>query len=44
MQRKSRIDAPGAFYHIIARGIERKNIFQDNMKGSFLTDLMKKVS
>ncbi|MBA3017013.1 MAG: transposase, partial [Desulfobacteraceae bacterium] len=23
MPRKSRIDAPGAFHHIIARGIER---------------------
>ena len=29
MPRKSRIDAPGALHHIIARGIERKAIFQD---------------
>ena len=30
MPRKSRIDAPGALHHIIARGIDRKNIFKDN--------------
>jgi hypothetical protein len=30
MPRKSRIDAPGAFHHIIARGIERSDIFKDN--------------
>jgi REP element-mobilizing transposase RayT/DNA-binding Lrp family transcriptional regulator len=30
MPRKSRIDAPGALHHIIARGIERKKIFQDD--------------
>jgi len=29
MPRKARIDAPGAFHHIIARGIERNKIFQD---------------
>ena len=29
MPRKSRIDAPGALHHIIARGIERKAVFQD---------------
>ena len=27
MPRKSRIDAPGALHHIIARGIERRRIF-----------------
>ena len=26
----SRIDARGALYHIIARGIERKAVFQDD--------------
>ncbi len=31
MPRKSRIDAPGALHHIIARGIERKKIFQDDI-------------
>jgi putative transposase len=29
MPRKARIDAPGAFQHIIIRGIERKPIFND---------------
>jgi putative transposase len=29
MPRKSRIDAPGALHHIIARGIERSTIFRD---------------
>jgi putative transposase len=29
MPRKSRIDAPGALHHIIARGIDRSKIFQD---------------
>ncbi|MCK5417301.1 MAG: transposase, partial [Desulfobacterales bacterium] len=28
MPRKSRIDAPGALHHIIARGIERRKIFR----------------
>jgi REP element-mobilizing transposase RayT len=30
MPRQARIDAPGALYHIIFRGIERRNIFKDN--------------
>ena len=30
MPRKSRIDAPGCLHHIIARGIERSDIFKDN--------------
>ena len=30
MPRKSRIDAPGALHHIIARGIERRSIFSDD--------------
>jgi REP element-mobilizing transposase RayT len=30
MPRKSRIDAPGALHHIIARGIERSDIFKDD--------------
>jgi REP element-mobilizing transposase RayT/lambda repressor-like predicted transcriptional regulator len=30
MPRKSRIDAPGALHHIIARGIERRKIFRDD--------------
>jgi putative transposase len=40
MPRKLRIDAPGALYHIIARGIERKPIFQDDRdRGDFLDRL-----
>jgi len=40
MPRKSRIDAPGSLHHIIARGIDRKNIFKDNKdRDSFLERL-----
>jgi putative transposase len=40
MPRKTRIDAPGALHHIIARGIERKAIFQDDRdRGDFLERL-----
>jgi len=30
MPRKSRIDAPGALHHVIARGINREKIFRDD--------------
>ena len=30
MPRQARIDAPGALHHIIARGIERSSIFEDD--------------
>jgi REP element-mobilizing transposase RayT len=40
MPRKSRIDAPGALHHIIARGIERRQIFENNAdRDSFLARL-----
>jgi putative transposase len=40
MPRKSRIDAPGALHHVIARGIERCKIFWDNVdRDSFLDRL-----
>jgi REP-associated tyrosine transposase len=40
MPRKSRIDAPGALHHIIARGIDRKDIFKDDKdRDSFLERL-----
>jgi hypothetical protein len=40
MPRKARIDAPGALHHIIARGIERRAIFQnDNDRDKFLDRL-----
>ena len=30
MPRKARIDAPGALHHVIARGIEKRDIFWDD--------------
>ena len=40
MPRQSRIDAPGALHHIIARGIERKKIFKDDIdRDNFLNRL-----
>ncbi len=40
MPRKSRIDSPGALHHIIARGIERRSIFNnDHDRDDFLKRL-----
>jgi len=40
MPRRSRIDAPGALHHIIARGIERRAIFRDDQdRADFLERL-----
>jgi REP element-mobilizing transposase RayT len=40
MPRKSRIDAPGALQHVIARGINRRRIFRDETdKNNFLDRL-----
>ena len=40
MPRKARIDAPGAFQHLIIRGIERRKIFRDDTdRGNFLDRL-----
>jgi hypothetical protein len=40
MPRKSRIDAPGALHHIIARGVERCKIFRDDAdRNNFLDRL-----
>jgi REP-associated tyrosine transposase len=45
MPRQARIDAPGALHHIIARGIERRDIFRDDLdRNSFLTRLEKIVN
>jgi len=30
MPRQARIDAPGALHHIVMRGIEHREIFEDN--------------
>jgi REP element-mobilizing transposase RayT len=40
MPRKSRIDAPGAIHHIIVRGIDRQQIFEnDGYRDHFLNRL-----
>ncbi|CAB1059558.1 hypothetical protein D1BOALGB6SA_4320 [Olavius sp. associated proteobacterium Delta 1] len=42
MPRKSRIDAPGALHHIIARGLDRQRIFEDDAdRHNFLSRLGK---
>jgi REP element-mobilizing transposase RayT len=42
MPRKARIDAPGAFHHIIVRGIERQKIFREDAdQANFLQRLRK---
>jgi putative transposase len=38
MPRKARIDAPGALHHIIARGIARRKVFDDNADRDFFVD------
>ena len=38
MPRKARIDAPGALHHIIARGIDRKKIFDDDADRDFFIE------
>ena len=30
MPKLARLDAPGMLHHVIIRGIERRNIFEDN--------------
>jgi putative transposase len=43
MPRQSRIDAPGALHHIIARGIERKTIFDDDRDRDDFLDRLGKI-
>jgi len=43
MPRKARIDAPGALHHIIVRGIERRNIFDDDTDRINFMDRLGKV-
>jgi len=38
MPRQARIDAPGALHHIIARGIARKKVFDNNADRDFFID------
>jgi putative transposase len=40
MPRGPRLDAPGALHHVIARGIERTNIFRDDRDRQALVDRM----
>jgi putative transposase len=45
MPRQARIDAPGALHHIIARGMERREIFYDKRdRDDFLHRLGKIVT
>jgi REP element-mobilizing transposase RayT len=40
MPRKARIDAPGCLHHVIARGIDRRLIYEDDTdRENFLTRL-----
>ena len=41
MPRKARIDAPGALHHIVARGIDRRSIFEDDADRK---DFLKRVA
>ena len=43
MPRKARIDAPGALHHIIARGIGRRKVFDDNDDRDFFMERLGKV-
>ena len=38
MLRQARIDAPGALHHIIARGIARRKVFDDNTDREFFVE------
>ena len=38
MPRKARIDAPGALHHIIARGIARQRLYDDDADRNFFID------
>jgi len=43
MPRKARIDAPGALHHVIARGIGRRKVFDDNDDQDFFIERLAKV-
>ena len=44
MPRQSRIDSPGEFNYIIARGIERKKIFADGVLAFFIKFFIKQIN
>lgn len=40
MPRSARLDAPGVLHHVMARGIERRHIFRDDLdREDFVTRL-----
>ena len=39
MPRTGRLDAPGALHHVMARGIERREIFRDDGDRAAFADL-----
>jgi len=43
MPRKSRIDAPGALHHIIVRGIDQSEIFNDNVDRNNFIDRLGRI-
>ena len=43
MPRKARIDAPGALHHIIARGIGRRKVFDDNDDRDFFVERLGEI-
>jgi putative transposase len=43
MPRKARIDAPGAVHHIMARGIERRQIFRSDADRDDFVDRLSHV-
>jgi REP element-mobilizing transposase RayT len=43
MPRHARLDAPSALHHIIIRGIDRRNIFRDDLDKERFIARMEKV-
>lgn len=43
MPRQPRIDAPGLLYHVMARGIERRQIFKDDKDRQIFTSMLGKL-
>ena len=44
MRCQSRIDAPGALHHIIARGIGRRHIFNDDQDRDNFVDRLARIA
>ena len=43
MARPTRIDLPGGWYHVVNRGIERREIFRDESSFEHFLDLLSKM-